>query len=203
MVRYRMSFKKMFLLRSAALSLSLLFCPLGCAQSVSAPSRVTKPASVKKTQKNKPAAPVNLGAVVQGVEVNLLDPKQPTRLLCHIKAATATGFLGSMTGVSALLYDKGKPAATLASPLARGSSLRGSVIVTATGGVYVKSLLHPGTTLRADQVVWKPRVNQIVATGHVVFTDGKTHATIKGPQATADTAMQSLTMGSSHVSAVL
>ena len=145
--------------------------------------------------------------------MDLPDPKFPGKgvPLLHVRAATATGqsaesgFLGSMTQVSALLYQQGKAAVILTSPLARGDSLRGSVVVTATGGVFARSLLHPGTTLRADKLVWTPsvRTGQIVATGHVVFTDGKTGATISGPRATADTAMKTLTMGASHVSALL
>ena len=192
---------------SLTLLTTLLFCLVLCQTGASAP------ASAKGSGKKKPDPPTNLGMVGGTVRVDLPDPKFPGKRvpLCHVEAATATGqsaetgFLGSMTRVSALLYQKGKPAATLTAPLARGDSLRGSVVVTATGGVFARSLLHPGTTLRADRLVWTPsaRTNQIVATGHVVWTDGKTHGTLRGPRATADTAVKTVVMGPGDVSVLL
>jgi hypothetical protein len=187
------------------LSLTMLPCSSFCLHSAAAPAA--------KKGANKSASPPNLGMVGQGTVIDLPDPKFPGKAvpLLHVVAATATGqsaengFLGSMRQVSALLYQQGKQALTLTAPLARGDSLRGSVVVTATGGVFARSLLHPGTTLRADKLVWTPnaRTGQIVATGHVIFTDGKTGATMKGQRATADTAMKTLMMGPSHVSALL
>lgn len=205
MVTYMMSFTIPRGRRRAALALALLVCPSFCPPTGAAPAP-------KKGEK-KSAPPPNLGVVGQGTVMDLPDPKFPGKgvPLLHVVAATVTGqsaetgLLGSMTRVSALLYQQGKQAATLTAPLARGDSLRGSVVVTATGGVFIRSLLHPGTTLRADRLVWTPsaRTNQIVATGHVVWTDGKTHGTLKGPRATADTAVKTVVMGPGEVSALL
>lgn len=157
-------------------------------------------------QKSAQPAPVDLGGYAQGVQVDLPDPKLPGRRLCHVDAASATGqsaangFLGTMTHVSATLYRQGRSAAILYAPRAQGSVQGKSVVITGTGGVFIKSLLHPGTTIRSNTMVWKAATNSIVATGNVVFTDGKTGATIRGPRATADTSMQTLKMGPSHFS---
>lgn len=189
----------------SALPLTLLACALSCLPGGAAPG-------AKKGTNKKTSAP-NLGGFGQGTIMDLPDPKFPGKgvPLLHVRAATVTGqsaengFLGSMTQVSALLYQKGKSAATLTAPLARGDSLRGNVVVTATGGVFIRSLLHPGTTLRADRLVWTPSAptDQIVATGHVVWTDGKTHGTLRGARATADTAVKTVTMSSGNVSMLL
>ena len=205
MVTYMMSLTALSA-RRAALALALLVCPALCPPGVAAPG-------AKKGAAKKPPASPRLNTIGQGIVVDLPDPKFPGRgvPLLHVRAATATGqsaengFLGRMTQVSALLYQQGKAAVTLTSPLARGDSLGASVVVTATGGVFARSFLHPGTTLRADELVWTPNAhtNQIVATGHVVFTDGRTGATMRGPRATADTAMKTLIMGHGDVSASL
>jgi len=206
MVTYMMSPTLLRGRRAAlVLSLTMVSCWSFCLHGAAA-------AAAKKGEKKSASSP-NLGMVGQGTVMDLPDPKFPGKgvPLLHVRAATVTGqsaetgLLGSMTQVSALLYQQGKQAATLTAPLARGDSLRGSVVVTATGGVFIRSLLHPGTTLRADRLVWTPsaRTNQIVATGHVVWTDGKTHGTIKGSRATADTAVKTVAMGAGDVSALL
>lgn len=155
------------------------------------------------------APPPALGAAAQGVTFTLPDPKLPGKLLAEVHARSAsgnsveTGFLGSLTGVWARLYQKGIPAATLTAPHAQGSSLKKTVVVTATGGVVVKSLTQPGTKLLADTVVWYAGLNKIVATGHVFYRDGKTGATMTGPTMTADTRLKSLQIMSGHASALL
>lgn len=155
------------------------------------------------------ATPDDLGGYAQGVQVDLPDPKLPGRPLCHVDASAATGqsaangFLGTMTRVTATLYRQGRPAAILYAPRAQGSVQGKSTVITGTGGVFIKSLLHPGTTIRSNTMVWKAATNGLVASGHVVFTDGKTHLTIRGPRATADTVMQTVKMGPSHFSGSL
>lgn len=159
--------------------------------------------------KKKPPAPLNLGAAAQGVTVNLPDPKLPGKMMLEVRAREAfgqsadNGFLGRMTHVWARLYQKGVPAAILTAPNVQGSSLKKTIVVTATGGVVIKSLTQPGTKLSADQVVWYASVNKIVATGHVIYHDGKTGATMTGPQALADTNLKTLQIVSGHVSALL
>lgn len=170
----------------------VLSCLLFCSTGVAAPAR-----------KGAPSAP-SLGASMQGIVVDLPDPKFPGKSvpLCHVRAASATGqsaetgFLGSMTQVSALLYQQGKAAATLTAPRADGNSLRKAVVVTARGGVVVKSLTQAGTKLTADTVVWYAGLNKIVATGHVFYRDGKTGATMTGPVMNADTNLKMVSLAS-------
>lgn len=171
----------------------LLFCLLGAAA----------PAGRNKNAGKKPSPP-NLHLDMRQVQVSLPDPKFPGKgvPLCYVKAATAagqseaTGLLGNMTQVSALLYQKGKPEATLDAPRAEGSSLRKTVVVTARGGVVMKSLTQPGTKLTADTVVWYAALNKIVATGHVFYRDGKTGATMTGPVMNADTKLKTVSLSS-------
>ncbi len=137
------------------------------------------------------------------------DQKYPGHLLveAHVKAVDGTGglsLLGNLTGVWARLYQRGAPAAVLTAPHAVGSSYQKTVVVTATGGVVIKSLMQPGTKLTADKVVWYPnaRIDQIVATGHVVYRDGKSGATATGPWLKADTQMKSFRMGAGHATGI-
>lgn len=151
------------------------------------------------------------GVEAQGVspQFTLPDPKLPGKLLLEIHARSGsgnsvdTGFLGSLTGVWARLYQKGVPAAILTAPRAQGSSLNKTVVVTATGGVVLKSLTQPGTKLLADTVVWYASLNKIVATGHVFYREGKSGATMTGPKLIADTKLKSIQILSGHASARL
>ena len=77
------------------------------------------------------------------------------------------------------------------------------MVITGTGGVVVKSLTQPGTLLQADKVVWYASLNQIVATGHVVYHDGKSGATMTGPAMKSDTKLKTVEIGSGHISANL
>lgn len=189
MVHYRMLFNRRTLLAVA------LCCPLFCLSGAAAPIGA---------KKNSQKMPPHLRLDTRQVQVSLPDPKFPGKgiPLCYVKAATAngqsetTGLLGNMTQVSALLYQQGKPAATLDAPRAQGSSLRKTVVVTGLGGVVVKSLTQPGTRLTADTVVWYAALNKIVATGHVVYRDGKTGATMTGPVMNADTKLKTVSLTS-------
>ncbi len=161
-----------------------------------------------------PAAPkkgaqsADLGGYAQTVQVDLPDPKLPGRRLCHVDAADASGqsaangFLGTMTHVTATLYRQGRPAAILFAPRAQGSVQGKSTVITGTGGVFIKSLLHPGTTIRSNTMVWKAATNGIVATGDVVATYSG-GAVAHGQRATANTVMQTVNVGPSHFSGSL
>ena len=176
--------------RNRRLALALLLWPLSAVVLAAPPA------------KKAPPAPDGLSANAQLPVVTLPDPKYPGRLLIEAHARMAegqsqdTGFLGDMTGVWARLYQKGVPAAVLTAPRAVGSSLKNSVVVTGTGGVVVKSLTQPGTKLTADKVVWYASLNRIVATGHVVYHDGKTGATMTGPVMNADTRLKTVSLTS-------
>ncbi len=181
---------------TALLLLPLLFCLPGYAGVPKKPAPKLAPAS-------------NLGGMAQGVIVNLPDPKLPGKLLCEIHAdsasgqSAANGFLGQMHGVRAKLYQQGRPSATLEAPLAAGSSVGKSVVVTGTGRVTVLSLSQPGTKLIADTVVWYASINKFVATGHVFYRDGKSGATMTGPRLIADTKLKSVQIVSGHATARL
>ena len=156
-----------------------------------------------------PAKPPALGASVQGPVITVPDPKRPGKLQIMVHArsiqgtSTGGGFGGTLINPYAQLYQLGVPSAILTAPAAVASSRQGTVIVTATGGVTVRSLTHPGTTLSADKMVWYAGQNKIIATGHVVYKDGKTGARLTGPSMKADTQMQTVSMGSGQASANL
>lgn len=185
--------RKLYLNALSVPALTLLLCPLFCLPGNAAPQK-----KVKQT-----AAPlVRMGVVERDVKADIPDPKHPGKLLCHLDAATAggqsanNGFLGTMTQVQARLYHLGKPAATLAAPRTEGNQVNKALSLTASGGVVIHSLTQPGTTLTADQVVWHANTNQIVATGHVVYRDGKTGAILTGPVLTGDTKLQAFSFKS-------
>ncbi len=156
-----------------------------------------------------PTKPPSLGASVQGPVITVPDPKRPGKLQLMVHArsiqgtSTGGGFGGTLIGVYAQLYQLGVPSAILTAPKAVASSRLGTVVVTATGGVVARSLTNPGTTLTADKMVWYAGQNKIIATGHVVYKDGKTGARLTGPSMVANTQMQSVSMGSGQASANL
>lgn len=165
-------------------------------------------APAKKAVQKTPSAPLNLSGAGTGLVVYVPDPKLPGKLMAVVKAvgaegqSAANGFLGNMTQVSALFYQQGKPAATFHAPSAHGGSRQKALTITGTGGVVVKSLIQPGTTLTADTIVWYADKNKIVATGHVVFHDGKTGTTVHSPAMIADTKLNSIQTPRGHLSGV-
>ena len=156
-----------------------------------------------------PAKPPSLGASAQNPTITVPDPKHPGKLqlLAHAReiqgVSTEGGFSGTFIKVYAQLYQLGKPSAVLSAPRAVASSRQGTMVVTATSGVTAKSLTISGTTLTADKMVWYSGQDKIVATGHVVYKDGKTGLRLTGPWAIAHTQIQSVTMGSGQASANL
>ncbi len=199
MVTYRMSFALSCLRRPA---LALLACLLFCPPITAAPAA--------KRGKAKDAVPPGLSGVIDRPTLTIGDPKLPGKFLAVVKASGISGssadqgFLGNMTQVSALLYQQGKPAATLAAPHAHGSrnSATKNVVVIGTGGVVIKSLTEPGTSLTADTMVWYASINKIVATGHAVYHNVKSAIIFRSPTIIADTKLKSVKTGSGQMSGV-
>ena len=190
-----------------ALILPLLIVPLVCFTSHAAPTPVKNP--VPKKAKQTASPPVHMGVVERTVVMELPDPKHPGKLMCHVAAVSLQGqsadkgLLGTLTQVQAELYQLGKPAATMAAPRVDGKQTTKTVILTATGGVVMHSLVQSGTLLTADKVVWYARSNQITATGHVFYRDGKTGMTLHVPKLVADTRLHSLdSAGAGYGSAI-
>lgn len=155
------------------------------------------PRPVGAAPKTPPASSVadNLGVAGQDVTIFQTDPKLPGRFLFKIwaRGINGTSQQGTFTatGVSALLFQKGRPTARLTAPVARADKASQTVI--ATGRVHVYSVTQPGTTLEADTVVWHAKTNQVEASGNVVYRNGKQGTTVRGPRFLANTALQTIT----------
>ena len=148
--------------------------------------------------------PPSLGVVSTGFSFTLPDPKRPGKLLYDLRAVSATGqssadgFHGTLAAVWVKLFQNGVASAILTAPRAVGGSANKSTVVTGTGGVMVKSLTQPGTILSADTIVWYATLSKMVATGHVVYHDGKTGATMRGPRMVGDTRLKAITISAGH-----
>ncbi len=142
----------------------------------------------------KKSADSPVGMRGQEVEITQPDPKHPGHLEWHLWAKSLAGqsvgneIQGQLVTVTARLYQKGVPAATLLAPLAKGDVKK----ITATGGVTIKSLQQPGTILRADNMVWLVTLDKIIATGHVYYHDGKSGLVMRAPQMVANTALKTI-----------
>jgi hypothetical protein len=166
------------------------------------------PAALPAPAKDAPGGkkvPTAFSGVSTGITATLPDPKRPGKLLYELRAVSAngqsdaSGFHGDLNSVWARLYQNGVPSAILTAPHARGGSVGKSVTITGTGGVVVKSLSEPGTRLTADTVVWYAGQSKMVATGHVFYRNGKTGATLSGPQAVGYTQLKSVIItGAGH-----
>lgn len=167
---------------------------VGLSAALSAPP---KPAPAKD-------APPRVGIVSTDGTATLPDPKRPGKLLyeLHYRSASGqsgdAGAYGTLTTVWARLFQAGVASAILTAPQAQINSAGKSVTVTGLGGVVVKSLTQPGTRMTADTVVWTAGLNRIVASGHVVYRDGKTGFVMTGPRMTFDTRLKSFQMGHGH-----
>ena len=176
----------------------VIFAPMLTGVDLSAAlSAPAKPAPAKD-------APPGVGATSTDVYATLPDPKRPGKLLYALRYRTGsfqsgdTGLHGTLTTVSAKLFQLGVASATLTAPHALISSVSKVVVVTGEGGVVVHSLTQPGTILTADTVIWYATLNKMVATGHVYYHDGKTGATMTGPRAVGDTRLKTLTITAGH-----
>lgn len=168
-------------------------CISACRTGVAAPGG-------KKVSGKKASASPNMSAVVPSPTLIIGDPKLPGKLLAVVKAGGFSGSLadqtalGNMTQVHALLYQQGKEAAKFDAPVAHitQNSATKSVVAVGTGGVVIVSLAEPGTRLTADVVTWYASLNRIVATGHVVYHNGKSGWTVQSPTMTCDTQLRSV-----------
>jgi lipopolysaccharide assembly outer membrane protein LptD (OstA) len=132
------------------------------------------------------------------------DPRHPEVFLWKLSATgmqvdhPGQAITGVMTGVSATLYQKGKPAAILRAPRAYGDNVQKQI--TATGGVVVNSISQAGRPdgrkLTADNAVWKAKTatqpDQLIARGHVVYTDSVTGTTIRCAELITDTRLKTV-----------
>jgi len=188
---------------------ALIFSVLSLTAAGSVPAAPKKDASAGKNVPPK-SAPENISGVSTDFSATLPDPKRPGKLLYELRArsatgqADATGFHGDAAAVWARLYQNGVASAVLTAPHARGGSAGKAVTITGLGGVVIKSLTEPGTKMTADIVVWHASANQIVASGHVFYRNGKTGATLTGPRMVADTRVKSVSVtGGGHGTATL
>lgn len=149
---------------------------VGCGQADSGrPAKPAKPAAARQTvtkPAQKPAkhesAPDNMPKLTlsqKGVTLNWVE-----RGVLKM-SATAKEFRGNevtrrgeLIGFSAQLYENGKPATTLTAPRVVADTT--NRIVTATGGVVMKSLAR-NTTVKADWAKWYEKKQQIVGNGGV------------------------------------
>ncbi len=103
---------------------------------------------------------------------------------------SAGDVVGTMHNVAGVLYQNGQPANSLTAPLVRAD--QSSRVVTASGGVILKSLTQQGTVVRCNQIVWHSDTNILVGRGNVVFRKG--NFTQTGPSFQADTKLKAITM---------
>jgi hypothetical protein len=148
----------------------------------------------------KPVPPMpNIGVTGTQGEIFQPDPNRPNKFIWKIWAQSAnvstvgSAYDGVLSGVTALLFQKGVSAALLKAPTARYNSA--SQILVASGRVTVVSQTEPGTTLVADTITWYAKTNQIVAVGNVIYHRGKTGLTMRVPRLTADTVLKSASFG--------
>lgn len=152
-------------------------------------------AASKKAQN----APLNIGVSASVGQIYQQDPKLPGKYLWKIWAKGAQGasennsYQGTLIGITAMLFEKGKLAAKMKAPKAVGNSATQTIV--ATGRVTVTSLQQPGTTLKADKITWHAKTNKIVATGNVIYHNAKNGVTMRVPSLNADTVLKSLSFG--------
>lgn len=175
---------------------------------VIASSFVPGPASSQQPGTGKAApqknVPTNVGVSSKDGTATFPDPKRPGKLLYTLRwkdgavQSGDTGIYGNLMTVWAKLFQGGVSSAILTAPRAEVSSVHKSAVVTGLGGVLVTSLTQKGTQMTADTVVWTASTNQIVATGHVIYHDGKTGAVLTGPRMVFDTRLKSFHTGRGH-----
>ncbi len=148
------------------------------------------------------APPLDIGVSGSAGQILQPDPKLPGRFLwkMYVRGATGAaqggGFLGTLTGVTALLYQHGLLSARMYAPTATGNSAQQVIVATGPGRVRVVSVTQPGTTLEADKMTWYARKNTIIATGNVVYHNGRTGLTMRVPGSmNADTVLKSVSFG--------
>ncbi len=154
-----------------------------------------------KTRPKAPSVPAGAALSINSSQGQIFqpDPKSPGHFLWKIwmqgitGSSVGGGFEGTLTGVTAYLFQKGAASARLTAPTARGDSAQQTIV--ASGRVHVVSLDQPGTTLVADTVTWQAKTNTIIAVGNVIYRNGKTGLTMRVPRLNADTVLKSISFG--------
>ena len=173
-----------------ALVLAAVCSLVGCSASAKPPAKPQPETTKQRAENQRLSGTLNLTTMI------FPDPKHRGWLLWKITATELTGqplgkgVQGALNSVNATLFQHGKPAASMFAPKAVYNSTDKQIA--AGGGVFIKSLTEKGTTLRADKVIWSASTNKIVATGHVVFHDGKSGMVTTGPSLVADTVLKTL-----------
>ena len=105
-------------------------------------------------------SPLNMGASGQNGQIFQPDPKLAGKFLwkMYMQGASVVsqdnGYLGRLTGVTALLYQHGIPSARMKAPTATGNNTQQIIVANGPGRVMVWSLTQPGTTLEANKMTW-------------------------------------------------
>lgn len=156
----------------------------GCAHK---PPPKTKPAP-PITQKTTPDR-TRTEAKFQGARVTWDDDQGKRLWEAGFKSATAADVEGTarveLIDVSASLYRDGKVASRMVARRVVADSARKEI--RAFGGVKVTSLAD-GSTVAADEMIWKPREDKIVGTGAVRMDKGSIH--VRAQSITTDTALK-------------
>lgn len=155
-----------------------------------------KPQKTSGFNKNDAGSTGNLKVTNSNIYAVQPDPKRPGKFMWKIWASGFTllnpgnQITVTVQDVSALLFQAGQAAATLRAPLATYDNIKHTIV--ASGGVLVRSISEPGTTLRADNVVFYAATGKLKATGHVVYHNGKTLMELHTNELDGDTKLKTL-----------
>lgn len=154
------------------------FLLVGCGEADSGrPARPVKPASAKPASVKPAQKPARPEPTADNVPKLSLSQKGVTlKWVEHgvLKmSATAREFrgnevtrMGELIGFSAHLYENGKPATTMTAP--RVVADTANRVVTATGGVVMKSLVRK-TVVKSDWAKWYEKQQKVVGNGGVTI----------------------------------
>ncbi|MBC8135737.1 MAG: LPS export ABC transporter periplasmic protein LptC [Fibrella sp.] len=146
-----------------------------------------------------PTPAPRIGAVTEGPRFAWSDKlgNRVAEISAESGAATGAGaddVAGEMKKARAILYQNGKPVATLTADKLQPDTRTRKI--TGSGNVRLVSRSTPDgivSSVRADHMVWEYDRNQIHGTGNVLVTQGDL-ARIPGTAIDADTALQTVTM---------
>ena len=159
-----------------------------------------KPHQAVGFNKNDAGSTGNLEVTNSNIYAVQPDPKRPGKFMWKIWASGFTllnpgkQITVNVQNMSALLFQAGQAAATLHAPRATYDNIQHTIV--ASGGVNVRSISEPGTTLRADNVVFYAATGKLKATGHVVYHNGKTLMELHTNELDGDTKLKTLSSNS-------
>jgi lipopolysaccharide assembly outer membrane protein LptD (OstA) len=177
-------------MRGAVAGLALATLLAACAPSQSRP--------VSQSTKARPSAnPLtqNLGLQGQAATFSQSDPKHPSWLLWKLTMKQFVGNLAASSnqvsghGVTTILYSDGKPSGVMTAPTATGYFH--TEMLKASGGVIYKPISPPGSSLRADSVIWNAHTKRGIARGNVHYYDRSGRA-IDAPVVYFDSSLKTL-----------